>query len=72
MKELYKFFKYNGRVIDIEEYDEEIMHIFSREVLRMIAAGEEGWREMLPAGIADLIDEQNLFGCNTNGLIETS
>ncbi len=66
MKELYKFFKYNGRVIDIENYNPEIGHIFSREVLRMIAAGEEGWREMLPDGIAELIDDQNLFGCNTS------
>ncbi|EAS19530.1 TonB-dependent receptor [Nonlabens mediterrranea] len=72
MKELYKFFKYNGRVIDIEDYNKEVMHIFSREVLRMIAAGEDGWREMLPPGIADLIDEQNLFGCNTTDMIGTS
>lgn len=27
MKELYKFFKYNGRVIDIEDYNKEVMHI---------------------------------------------
>ncbi len=72
MKELYKFFKYNGRVIDIEDYNKEVMHIFSREVLRMIADGEEGWREMLPPGIADLIDEQNLFGSNTVDLLGTS
>lgn len=64
MKELYKFFKYNGRVVDIEDYNSSIMHIFSREVLRMIAAGEDGWQEMLPEGIAELINEQNLFGCN--------
>ncbi|GAK95200.1 nicotinamide mononucleotide adenylyltransferase [Nonlabens ulvanivorans] len=38
----------------------------------MIADGEEGWREMLPPGIADLIDEQNLFGCNTVDLLGTS
>jgi len=53
-------------VIDIEDYNPEIGHIFSREVLRMIAAGEEGWQEMLPDGIAELIDDQNLFGCNTS------
>lgn len=64
MKELYKFFKYNGRVVDIEDYNSSIMHIFSRGVLRMIAAGEDGWQEMLPEGIAELINEQNLFGCN--------
>lgn len=71
MKELYKFFKYNGRVIDIEDYNKEVLHIFSREVLRMIAESKEGWREMLPPGIAELIDEQNLFGCNTDILLES-
>ncbi len=71
MKELYKFFKYNGRVIDIEDYNKEVMHVFSREVLRMIAENEEGWREMLPPGISDIIDEQNLFGCNTETLLDS-
>ncbi|WP_224482927.1 TonB-dependent receptor [Robertkochia aurantiaca] len=61
MKELYKFFKYNGKVVDIFDYDQEILHIFSREVLKKIAEGEEGWEEMLPAGIADLIKEKQLF-----------
>jgi hypothetical protein len=64
MKELYKFFKYNGRVIDIEDFDPEIGHIFSREVLRMINDGENGWQEMLPPGIPELIEEGNFFGCN--------
>lgn len=64
MKELYKFFKYNGRVIDIENFDPNIGHIYSREVLRMIECNEEGWQEMLPEGIPELIEEGNFFGCN--------
>nr|WP_299381935.1 TonB-dependent receptor [Allomuricauda sp.] len=61
MKELYKFFKYNGKVMDIIDYDPDIMHIFSREVLRRITSGEEGWEEMLPEGIAEMIKEKKLF-----------
>ncbi len=61
MKELYKFFKYNGRVVDIENFNPDILTIFSREVLRMISQGEKGWEEMLPEGTADLIKEQELF-----------
>ncbi len=63
MKELYKFFKYNGKVVDITDYNPEIMDIFSREVLSKIENGEEGWEEMLPAGVAEIIKEKNLFGC---------
>ena len=61
MKELYKFFKYNGKVMDIIDYDPEIMHIFSRDALKKIQNGESGWEEMLPEGIPDMIKEQNLF-----------
>ncbi len=61
MKELYKFFKYNGKVMDIIDYDPEIMHIFSRDVLKKIMNGEDGWEEMLPEGVADIIKKKKLF-----------
>ncbi|MFB0903124.1 MAG: TonB-dependent receptor [Nonlabens sp.] len=64
MKELYKFFKYNGKLKDLEDYNPDILHVFSREVLRMIDAGENGWKEMLPEGIPALMEQENLFGCN--------
>jgi hypothetical protein len=62
MKELYKFFKYNGKMLDIKDYNPDIMDILSREVLQMIQNGETGWEDMLPDGIADLIKDQRLFG----------
>ena len=37
MKELYKYFKFNGKLIDIKDYDPEILNIFSRKVLKMIS-----------------------------------
>ena len=62
MKELYKFFKYNGKVTDIKDYDPDILNIFSREVMQMIAEGKRGWENMLPEGIADIIKDYRLFG----------
>ena len=62
MKELYKFFKYTGKLVDIENYKPEILNIFSRRVLKMINSGEGGWEPMLPAVISDMIKEQRLFG----------
>tara|TARA_R110002074_G_scaffold61561_2_gene148740 strand:+ start:10846 stop:12303 length:1458 start_codon:yes stop_codon:yes gene_type:complete len=61
MKELYKFFKYNGKVMDIIDYEPEVMHIFSRDVLKKLMNNEEGWEKMLPEGIAEIIKEKNLF-----------
>ncbi|MEZ4797773.1 MAG: TonB-dependent receptor [Flavobacteriaceae bacterium] len=69
MKELYKFFKYNGKVVDIADYDPNILTIFSRTVLGMIANNEEGWEEMLPEGVAELIKQQSLFGCETEEVL---
>ncbi|HEU4497198.1 MAG TPA: TonB-dependent receptor [Flavobacterium sp.] len=70
MKELYKFFKFNGKVVDITEFDEHNLEIFSREVLKMISKGKPGWEEMLPKGIAELIKLDNLFGYDPKKVME--
>jgi hypothetical protein len=72
MKELYKFFKFNGKVVDVTDYDEKNLEIFSREVLKMINKGIPGWENMLPEGIADLIKEHQLFGYDPNRILEAS
>ena len=62
MEELYKFFKFNGKVVDIDNFNDDNLKIFSREVLKMIVENQEGWEEMLPKGISDMIKNQGLFG----------
>lgn len=62
MKELYKFFKFNGKVVDITDFEEENLEIFSREILKMISNGQSGWESMVPDGIADIIKTHHLFG----------
>jgi len=62
MKELYKYFKNNGKVLDIKDFDKDILDIFSRTVLKMIMNGEKGWESMLPEGIAETIKQKRLFG----------
>lgn len=64
MKELYKFFKNNGRVIDIENYDKGILDIFSKRILQMICNNEKGWEKALPEETAKMIKEQDLFHRN--------
>lgn len=62
MKELYKFFKYNGKVVDITDFDRSILSIFSRAVLKAISEGKSGWESMLPEGVSKIIKEKSLFG----------
>src|SRR5690606_33068273 len=61
MKELYKFFKYNGKVMDIIDYDPEVLDVFSRDVLKKISNGEQGWEDLLPEGTAKIIKDKHLF-----------
>ena len=62
MKDFYKFFKYNGKVIDIFDFDENYLNIFSRKILQQIRDGESNWEEHLPEGIAELIRKDKMFG----------
>ena len=64
MKELYKFFKYNGKVVDIEDFNPDILNIFSREVLHKIESGEDDWEQMLPEGVSEIIKGKKLFHLN--------
>jgi hypothetical protein len=72
MKELYKFFKFNGKVVDITNYNPENLEVFSREVLKMIGENKPGWESMLPSGVAEIIKTQELFGYNPNAILEKS
>ena len=69
MKELYKFFKYNGKVTDVKDYDPETLNIFSREILEKIAGGKRGWSDQLPEGIGDLIKDYRMFGFTRKPII---
>ncbi|MEK9517692.1 MAG: TonB-dependent receptor, partial [Flavobacteriaceae bacterium] len=62
MKDFYKFFKYNGKVVDIFDYESEYLSIFSREILTNIKEGKNGWKNQLPEGIAEMIMKNKMFG----------
>ncbi len=62
VKFLYRHLLDNRQIVDVEKYDPEILHIFSKQVLHMIQQGESGWEEMVPSKVAKLIKEKYLFG----------
>jgi len=51
-----------GRIKAIRDFDESILHIFSREVLQRIREGDAVWETMVPAEIAAIIKAHRLFG----------
>ena len=72
MKELYKFFKFNGKVVDITNYNPKNLEVFSREVLKMISENKPGGESMLPTGVAEIIKKHELFGYNPSRFLEKS
>jgi hypothetical protein len=62
MKEMYKYFKYNGKFVDIKDYNPAYLEILSRKILLMIKDGVSGWEDLLPEGTAEIIKEDKLFG----------
>jgi hypothetical protein len=62
LKELYKYFKHNKRIVDIQNYNLKFLEIYSRDILDKIAHKDKGWEEQLPDGVADMIKERAMFG----------
>ncbi len=62
IKELYNFFKYNDKVVDILDYNVADMKIYSRDVIEQIQLGTAGWENKLPPGVSKLIKTKKLFG----------
>ena len=66
IKELYKFSKFNGRVVDVKEYDPASLKIYSDEVIEDIKSNSNGWEKLLPKSVASMIKKQKLFGYKSN------
>ncbi len=62
IKELYKFSKFNGRVVDVKNYDKDSLKIYSEKVLEQIKSNKKGWEKLLPKSVASKIKNQKLFG----------
>lgn len=62
LKELYKYFKLNKRIVDIHNYNPKFLEIYSREILKKIVTHELGWEEELPKSVAEMIKERGMFG----------
>ncbi len=59
---LYKHLLERNRLVDLEGFDKNILHIYSNEVLQMLRADEEGWEKLVTPKVANLIKERCLFG----------
>ncbi len=65
LRKLYGYLADRGSFVDLDNFKPEYLSIFSRDVLRKIAAGDGAWKEMVPGGVSDLIVKRRFFGCES-------
>ena len=54
--------EFNRRIVDITSFDPNVLHIFSKQVLDMIRAGQPGWEALVPPYVDNMIKDNRLFG----------
>jgi len=62
LKNLYRHLVDRGRIRSLENYDKDVLHIFSRDVLRRIKEQDSSWEVMVPPEIAEVIKARRFFG----------
>jgi len=62
LQPLYDYLAGRGSFVDLDNYRPEFLQIFSRDVLRRIAADDESWEAMVPTDVAGLIKRRGFFG----------
>src|SRR5207237_327950 len=51
-----------GSFVQLDNYNPKYLPIFSRDVLKRIAEGDETWDQMVPAAVAEIIRRRGFFG----------
>jgi hypothetical protein len=59
---LYDYLAGRGSFVNLDNYNPDFLPIFSRDVLRRIAANDESWEQMVPDEVAALIKKRAFFG----------
>jgi hypothetical protein len=57
----------NRLIESLRDVDAQCLHIYSRDVLAKIRAGQAGWEEMTPPAVAELIKRRGLLGYRATG-----
>ena len=63
LQPLYDYLAGRGSFVNLDNYKPEYLHIFSRDVLRRIAANDDSWEAMVPEEVAEIIKRRGFFGC---------
>jgi hypothetical protein len=62
LRNLYNHLVDRGRIKQLDNFDERVLHIFSRDVLKKIKDQDASWESMVPPEIAEVIRRRRFFG----------
>src|SRR5438067_11958299 len=62
LQPLYDYLVRRGSFVQLDNYNPKYLPIFSRDVLKRIATGDESWDEMVPPQVAEIIRRRGFFG----------
>ena len=62
LQPLYGYLVGRGSFVQLDNYNPKYLPIFSRDVLKRIADGDETWDQMVPAAVAEIIRRRGFFG----------
>jgi len=62
LQPLYDYLVGRGSFVQLDNYNPEYLPIFSRDVLKRIASGDETWDQTVPPQVADMIRHRGFFG----------
>ncbi|MCZ6674517.1 MAG: TonB-dependent receptor [Verrucomicrobia bacterium] len=62
LRQLYGHLLQRGCIEDLENYQEDCLAIFSREVLSKIGANDDSWEKLVPPSVAEVIKSRHYFG----------
>ncbi len=62
LHKLYGYLVDNGSIKQLENVNRDYLHIFSRDALRKIRAGDASWESMVPPQVAEVIKTRGFLG----------
>jgi hypothetical protein len=62
LQHLYAYLVDRGKIKQLDNFDESVLNIFSRDVLRRIKVEDASWETMVPSEVATMIKQRRYFG----------
>ena len=62
LRSLFQYLIDNRYIEEITDYRKEFLRIYPHAVLTKLKAGDDGWEEMVPPEVAQIIKEREFFG----------